>query len=48
MDNDYDNDKENVSEDVAMDTFKYTSREAAILPLNERTIKKRKQMEEEF
>ena len=41
-------DKENILEEDTKDKFNYTSREAAILPMNERTIKKRKQMEEEY
>ena len=40
MDKEYD--KENIPEEDPKDCFKYTSREAAILPMNERTIKKRK------
>lgn len=40
--------KENLTEEQLKDTFKYYSREAAIMPMNERTIKKRRQMEEEF
>lgn len=46
MDNEFD--KENILNESTKDFFKYTSREAAILPMNERTIKKRKQMEEEY